>query len=406
MSTRHPKRRAIGPCLLAIVVLLGLAAASAQAEGNFWIEKELVSAMEGPVELESEEDKGFTFTVPKEGRTISCEKFKLNNGFLLLDGGSSGTMLFESCGISGGCTVDSITMFITDSLISHGGVPYDVVQANGSTFKYLGEECKEVKLNATFVLEENEGKFETEAVGHLLKFASESLFKSLTEKNEFTIAGSMQLKLKGANAGKKWKGSLVAPKGDFRIKGTNIGATTEVEWKEDKAFTFLWPAANFEIACGIFAVDDGLLFVGGGSLATLLFKKCKAFSMVPKLEELIVCTVADFEAKVKGTLIAHGGKTYDLLEPDSGLTFTVFNISGGECALPKKTEVRGSVLLEDVGAAGLEGEAEKHLLQQAPAALFPCYKLKVGTNALSLDGSASLALSGKNLGLSWSGLAL
>jgi hypothetical protein len=384
---------------------MAFAATSAQAEGNFWVKNELVSAIEGPVEVESVEDKGFSFTVPKEGRTISCEKFKLDNGLLLLNGGSSGTMQFESCKAGGSCIIDSISANVTDSLISHEGVPYDVVTANGATFKYLGPECKEVKLNATFVLEDDKGEFETEALSHLLRVASESLFKSLTEKNEFTISGSMQLRLKGANKGKNWKGSLLAPKGDFRIKGANIAATTEVAWEEDKAFTFLWPAANLEIGCGVLVGENGLLLVGGGSSATLLFKKCAAFSITPKLEELGGCTVADVVAKVKGALIAHNGRTYYLLEPESGPAFTFFNISGSKCALPEKTEVRGSIVLEDAGK-GLEVEAEKHLLLQAPAALFPCYGLKIGENEVRLDGSASLALHGKNLGAPWSGLAL
>jgi hypothetical protein len=388
---------------------MGFTATSAHAGESFWVENELVDAMEGPAEVESEEDKAFTLTVLKEGRTITCEKFKLNDGFLLFAGTSSGTMQFEGCKTSG-CTVENISTNFIDELIPHGGVPYDVVIPTGTSFvtiKYLGAECKapaESKLKSTFVLEDGSGQFEKEAVSHLLKFAAESLFKSITEKNELTISGSMQLKLKGANAGKTWKASLIGPKGDFKIKGTNIASTTEVAWEEDKAFTFLWPSLSVEIGCGVLVGDDGLLFVGGESSVTLLFKKCRAFSMVPKLEELIGCTVADIVAKVAGTLIAHGGKTYDLFE-NGGFAFTTFSISGKGCALLEKIEVRGALVLEDTGK-GLEVEAEKHLLQQAPAALFPNYKLKVGVDELRLDGSTSLALSGKNLGMFWNGVAL
>jgi hypothetical protein len=408
MSRRKLGRRVSGLCLI-IVGLLAFTA-SAQAEGNFWIEGELLSALEPQVDLESEEDTAFTLKVPAQGITLLCPKFKLDTGSLLLAGKWSGTMLFEACKVTTTeelellCIVDKAEAGITTNLVLHSSKLYDLVSSSSgpiATLKFSGAECKlpkELKLSASFVLEDI-GGFEKEAATHLLQFASESLFKALTEKNEVTLTGSMQLKLAGVHAGQTWKGSLVNPEGDFRIEGANIGATEEVQWEVDNALTLLLSSLNLEIPCN-FSADSGLLLTGGASSATLLFTKCSAFQIVPKLTEITACAVNDITASVKGTLIKHTGKTYNVFE-----SAFIIKFSGTKCTLPKEVSIQGALALEE-GSGKLEAEAEKHLFQQATAALFPCYKLKFGQNELRLDGSIWMKLAGKNAGKTWSGLAL
>jgi hypothetical protein len=401
MSHRKLGLGTLGLCLVMMASLLCFCAA-AQAEGNFWVERELASAFAATVEVESEEDKAFTL-VPKGGSTISCEKVKLENGLLLLAGSSSGSLLFEKCSNGSECTVGNISVSLKGSLFLHGVSTYDSVESSTTVIKLT--ECKtpeEKKLLTIFVLEDANGEFEIDAVSHLVQVAPEALFKTLTEKSELKLAGSIRLKLKGANTGRKWRASFEPLKGEFKVKGAKLGATEEIGWKEDKAFTLLWNSFNLEIPCGVFAVDDGLAFTDGTSSGTLLLKKCKAFSMAPKLEELASCTVADISAKFKGALMLQSGKTYELIEPYEGLTFTKLMFSGAGCVLPKEADVRGAIVLE----GKFDSEAEEHLVQVAPEASFPFYSLKVGVNKLFLDGSASLRLTGKESGKAWSAVAL
>ena len=195
---------------------------------------------------------------------------------------------------------------------------------------------------------------------------------------------------------------------NWMVNGGEATGTLEVTGKAETDFLLLVQASNVEILCETFEVDDGLLFVGGTSLAVLLFKKgCVARSISPLAT--LPCTVGEpIEAKVKDKLVLVGSpaKAYDLFEPDvSGAPFTTIHFGGAECPLPEEVPITGSALVEDCNNA-LETEAKTHLIQQAPESVSGTSDvLKFGKNPARLDGSAILELLGAHAGQNWSGLA-
>jgi hypothetical protein len=206
-------------------------------------------------------------------------------------------------------------------------------------------------------------------------------------------------------------------KGDWRVNGVTTTGTIGVLGVVDPGsdFTLLssFGASNTPIAilCKTLTTDDGLLFVGGGSLATLLFTACETFLKSPP-ELSKPCKPAEpIVAKVKDLLILHNGKTYDLFSPDEGTTFATIKL-GEECAAGENVPVTGSLVAQclwnngGVTTIGCEHEEVSHLIEQAPAALFPSDTLSFGTHAASLDGAANLHLGAPNVNALWSGLGL
>jgi hypothetical protein len=403
MNNQKRRLKAIYLCAMAALCLLAFTAVSAQASEAFWIEGEAIAT---PAEIKSEVDEPFTLTT--SGISISCENTTLN-GSLGLNGVITGQLSFLSCKETGGCTISNFSASIKISLSLHSSNIYgQLIPGFGSTFATIprsGEGCKSLKPTITvLMLEDSGGGFGSEAVSHLVKMYSGSLFELLTKENQMTLTGSLNLSLKGINEGKKWKGSFATPEANFKIGGSNLTETTEVEWEQDKALTWLFSTPfSFEITCEETEVEDGLLLVEGKGLAKFYFRNCKTFT-TSGLKEIKTCVPENFSTKLKSTLFRHKGNTYVLLEPITGITFAVIEFPEGLCALAEVIELNGSLVLEDASGT-FEKEAEAHLLQPASTELFQCSGVKFGLNPVKIDGSLSVKLSGKNKGKSWSALA-
>jgi hypothetical protein len=191
--------------------------------------------------------------------------------------------------------------------------------------------------------------------------------------------------------------------GNWRIEGANITAEKTVESEEDTMFLLLIPTFNLEILCNEFQVNEGKIFPTGGSLARLSFRRCETFQASP-LVKLGACTPVngEFSFLVKDLLILHNGKTYDLFSPDEeGKPLGTVEF-GEECAI-SSIPIKGSFVMEDCNEP-LENEAVRHLLQQAPAALFPNDVMRFGAREVRLDGSMWLKLGGAEAGKKFSGL--
>jgi hypothetical protein len=194
--------------------------------------------------------------------------------------------------------------------------------------------------------------------------------------------------------------------GNWRIEGANIAQEKAIVSEEDQKFTFLVDAMHLEIFCNQFKLDEGKLLPGGKILGNLLFKECATYFTTPKLMRASVCDPVGGEIKLLalGLLILHNEnkKTYVRFTPDGFATFGAINY-GAECVLPKAA-ISGSFVLEDCSLANkLETEAFRHLVQQAPAGLFPEDILLYGGSEMRLDGSVRLQLVVDPLEL-WSGL--
>ena len=195
--------------------------------------------------------------------------------------------------------------------------------------------------------------------------------------------------------------------GNWRVEGANIASERTVESEEDTMFELLIPSFNFEVLCNEFKVEEGKILAAGGSLARLAFRKCESFQASP-LVRLGACDPVngEFSFLVKDSLLLHNNRTYDLFSPDvqtgeekplGTLTF------GEECAIGP-IPIKGSFVMEDCNEP-LENEAVRHLLQQAPAALFPSDVMRFGAREARLDGSMWLKLGGAEAGKKFSGLA-
>jgi hypothetical protein len=126
------------------------------------------------------------------------------------------------------------------------------------------------------------------------------------------------------------------------------------------------------------------------------------------------------------TVILHtDGKNYILFAPNAGLPFTELEFNPATCSLPQFDEIKGNLvaecgLLKEEEVKNAKGEFELkttgefvsndcnkhmqwHLLQLAPAALFPSDVFKFGKKIMRLDGIVKVELSGTRKGLLWSG---
>lgn len=109
----------------------------------------------------------------------------------------------------------------------------------------------------------------------------------------------------------------------------------------------------------------------------------------------------------KGHLILHNARNYFLFEPEAeGKAFTTIEF-GELCALAETGKITGSLVAEclntELEATDCATEAVHHLIQPAPAALFPSDTLKFGASAATFEGITDTWLSGANTGKNWSG---
>jgi hypothetical protein len=189
--------------------------------------------------------------------------------------------------------------------------------------------------------------------------------------------------------------------GNWLLEGKSIEETMEVQGENDSSvYAFLVPSLNIELVFESFSIDNGVLSPGGEGTAELLFTKGKLYTTSPTLQLVKNCIVGDLNFKVKINLFLHSGATYALVTPAEGTTLTITTYK--ECPLSPKNVVTGSMVLED--PSSFEQGLVKHLVQQAPAALFPGDTMLFGVNSMSLDGSWWMSLKGKNEGLKWSGV--
>jgi len=406
-TTRWP--RVVVSLLLAGLSLVLLNVASASAE-NVWkalgtevFKKEITT-------VASEELK---LVVPSKGTEIRCAKLTIDNGLLLASGVSAGTLLLSECTtylneiLSKACKpTEPIIAKVKGTLISHEKKFYDlVVPSEGATFTTLGfsEPCplpSEVGVTGSVVMECVEAPCEKEQATHVVRAASAALFPSHGLKymgSTATLAGSATMELSDGDKGKVWGAGLhLSPKGNWKIEGVGIKATSSATALIDKDFTLSWKITKLpptiEIVCQKLSVEDGLLFVASTGSAKVSFSSCETFGDKKSMPD---CKPEEpITSDVTGSLVVHNERTFGLISFGTTLQFLE------PCVLTKYS-VSGTVGLECADAF-CEAEQVTHLVQLASTALFPEDKLTVSSNSASLSGSATLSLIGGNLGRAWS----
>jgi len=181
--------------------------------------------------------------------------------------------------------------------------------------------------------------------------------------------------------------------------------------------TLLIEGVNASILCQKIQGNDLLLIPGNATTATATGKV--AFSECVTLEkstgkEVKNCNPLNqpIEAAGKAKVILHtNGQNYVLFEPEAGKPFTTIKF-GELCALIETSNVTGSLVAEcgELNASSVFVQEDckihqvKHLLRQAPEALFPSDILKFGAHKATIDGIVAAELAGVgHKGQSWSG---
>lgn len=199
-------------------------------------------------------------------------------------------------------------------------------------------------------------------------------------------------------------GAATAQASEWSIQGKTLA---ELKLKEEKisgsggTTTFSVPSLSTTIKC-LETKHSGKIFEGGGDEIVTTLSKCE----VVKVPTCKVTEPVTIEAKTQ--IIAAAGVHYAVIEAlKEGKPLTTISLTGAECALPLKNEVKGSVAasisLEEVKEEPLKFSEElstkvnSALKAEGKAEL----KLTYGTKPASLSGEAKLSLSGAHAGELW-----
>jgi len=173
----------------------------------------------------------------------------------------------------------------------------------------------------------------------------------------------------------------------YWVSGTELleGEKREVEGTSG---TSLLVAAELTVICTR-DVFTGTIKGGGDSTATVKFTECS-------VEAAPRCAVTEpIEFNVGDHLTSFEEKIGDAFEPEAGGTFVTIKVTGGECSLAGKYEVKGK---QQCGlGANAEREQEEHEIVCTPAGS----ELKFGKKAATFEGTDKVKLKG---GGNWSAL--
>jgi hypothetical protein len=388
----------------------------------------------------------FVLNIPWYATEISCKSLEVSEGKILTAGGSRDTFKMSSCALTGPpfvsetCKlVEPIEYKLKDTLILHGGKPYDLIEPVEAgkplatiTFKE-GTECPlplKNEVTGSLVGEISSG----EVVKQQLLFNStlETLFASHTLKFGSKLAkltGKAVLDLSGAFEGKVWGGSetiLPPPSKTWRIEGTAFAGEEAITGTGEEV-EFLFGAFLGEINCTGSEIKNGKIFESDKLLAEILYngctvlgnKFCKVYET--KMDMELATNPEHFILKLKALLLLHesisgGKKHYLLVEEDGGQYGTIFLSSSTKgCGLPLESTFSGSTIMElsDVLTSQLT-HLIKPLLDMEIQLLFReelkatfgehGAELPYGTERIELHkGLTTIKLIGANMGRNWSG---
>jgi hypothetical protein len=224
MRKRRQLSRAIGLCLLAAVGMLTLAAANAQAKGDWRIEGSNTKANAG---VTGEIDTEFWLETTRMGATLKflCKKLVVKEGLLFTTGSALALLELTECETLINGTASAFCkpkepiiskvkgLLVKDPITSTGS--YELFEPDEgavfTTLEFDPDMCNlpPLKVEGSFVLEDCSVPFSNEAVKHLMQPVQAGLFPGDTLKIDGVaakIGGSWWQSLNGINSGKKWSG--------------------------------------------------------------------------------------------------------------------------------------------------------------------------------------------------------
>jgi hypothetical protein len=378
--------------VLAMVVIGAalLGAPSARADKAIWkvsgvgiSSPKSISSFGGSVKLE----------LPAKEPVVTCGVMSFS-GFIEPHGEGSGNLSFSSCSAAKGCELSTNPSAQVAALLVVSGETTRVeINSLFLSFKFVKACGASESASGSMTLECTDANCSTNQATHTMKISTGLGYMSKTA----TLTGSIGLQL---SAGGEWR-AHTWPAGNWKVAGTSITKAKEVTATVKEPVTMLVTLAGFPVnfSCKESVAEDALLLTGGLSSATVKFSKCET---VVKGVVFGSCKPQEpIKFNIKGELLAHEGHTYVHVLPATGATMFVLEL-GEECAFGEELPVTGSLVVEC--SKGCEAENAIQTLGHAANELFPKSVLKIASSTVTIDGSASLALTGAEEGKSWSGI--
>jgi hypothetical protein len=428
-----------------VLSVMGLGSAVAKAEpGAFWKVNgaALNAALSVQVQASLENNHGILLTnVGATKVEVLCTTIKFTDALLKTLGGLSGKIHFEGCitklngstatacvphspGVANGLVetnaLDGLIILHEDKagarvdqfeLLAGAGAPFvTLILGKAAPEK---NECaigEKFEITGKTFLKDTQSEGLVEKTSHLVEEGPLSGLKFGT--NPMTLDGSITVTLVGAHEGMKWSG-VTTKLGSWKINGAKISDELKAQVQaalenNDGSLLTKIGLTKLELLCTSVKLVDGLLQTLGGFAGKFhyegcIFKingttspVCKPHS--PGAAEGLIETNS-----LKGLIQLHEVEI-DLfkLVPASGTEFLTLVFGkeiGSECALFSKLAITGQIFLEDTQSEGLV-EKTSHLVEEGPLSL-----IQFGGNVMTLDGSATVVLTGAHAGMKWSGTA-
>lgn len=231
-------------------------------------------------------------------------------------------------------------------------------------------------------------------------------------KNGITILGLCLVAALGMLA---LAASAAQAEGEFKIEGktlTELKITEEsLEGKaaagEAGLYKLLIGALNLTILCTAVELRGAARILPGGVIhAITLYLNCTAREDKAGEAEIKSCTVTDTEAEAMpgmfsitllGNVVTLGASRFLIVKPSVGTTLATIVLKGESCALPEKTELKGTY------AAAIGTEAKELSLTSVGAKLEEELKvgLTFGKNKATVSGTTLEELTGSHKGQKW-----
>lgn len=154
-----------------------------------------------------------------------------------------------------------------------------------------------------------------------------------------------------------------------------------------------------EIECGTLATEAPTkIFKEGASEAVMKLSSCQVLG--PPFVSETCKPIEPITLRTKGKLLLHGGKTYELFEPQAGKTSLglIEFKAGTECPLPSSNELKGAFVGEVEAGERIE---QPLTFNSSIESLFAGDSLSFNTHPATLKGKSVWALAAGYKGLKW-----
>jgi hypothetical protein len=194
---------------------------------------------------------------------------------------------------------------------------------------------------------------------------------------------------------------------NWLVEGVELKANETASVSTHTETKLAVPAKNIEFRCTTVA-SEGLKLLASSANAEgkIKFTGCTAFQISTGTVQKNCKPIEPIVAGMQVLSILHNSRVYWLWHGFKGVPITTIEVSE-LCALMETSTVTGSLVTECLTSALASASCSlseiTHLVQPAPAPLFPSDVIHVGLSDATLGGVDAVKLSGANAGKNWAG---